>query len=155
MKRYGKARILIVVAVVFTAAVALIAPLQASSMRNGAGLASTVTGSVPGEVMWTYFDTTQTVTACTSTTAGVCDSGGNGDNILRLINPNGNSNTAFGAVEDVCAMIYVFDDDEEMSECCGCPLSPAQLESFSVEHDLTNNWLFSNNPDGKSVGALL
>ena len=51
-------------------------------------------------------------------------------------------------------MIYVFDDDEEMGECCGCPLSPAGLESFSVKHDLTSNFIFGNNPDANGVGSI-
>ncbi len=42
---------------------------------------------------------------------------GAGDNILELINPT-------AANGDLCAMIYVFDDDEEMGECCGCALTP-------------------------------
>jgi hypothetical protein len=42
---------------------------------------------------------------------------------------------------DACAMIYVFDDDEEMVECCGCPLSSADVQYFSVAHDLTANWI--------------
>ena len=37
-------------------------------------------------------------------------------------------------------MIYVFDDDEEMGECCGCPLTSAQLATFSVFQNLTSNW---------------
>ena len=37
-------------------------------------------------------------------------------------------------------MIYVFDDDEEMGECCGCPISPAGIETLSVEYDLTSDW---------------
>ena len=32
------------------------------------------------------------------------------------------------------------DDDEEMGECCGCPLSSAELATFSVEQNLTSNW---------------
>ena len=58
---------------------------------------------------------------------------GVGDNLLRLVNPtdaNGN----------LCAMIYVFDDQEEMGECCGCPITPNQLAQFSVANDLTSNW---------------
>jgi hypothetical protein len=68
----------------------------------------------------------------TSTTTTGCGYGGNGDNILRLISHNGNANAAFGAVTDACAMIYVFDDDEEMGECCGCPLSPADVQYFRL-----------------------
>jgi len=55
------------------------------------------------------------------------------DNYVRLINPtlaNGN----------LCAMIYVFDDDQELGECCGCPLSPNKLLAMTVVNDLTANW---------------
>ena len=150
-----KTRVFIVVAVAITAAVALIAPIHASSLRNGTGTqGALVVGSEPGQILWTYYDTTQAATACTSTTLGGCDYGGNGDNILKLINPNGNANAAFGAVNGACAMIYVFDDDEEMGECCGCPLSPADLQNFSVENNLTSNWVFGDNPDGNTVGAI-
>jgi len=58
---------------------------------------------------------------------------GNGDNIVKLINPT-------AANGNLCAMIYVFDDDQEMGECCGCPLSPNKLLSLSVQRDLTANW---------------
>jgi hypothetical protein len=49
--------------------------------------------------------------------------------------------------QTVCAMIYVFDDDEEMGECCGCPLSSAQLATFSVARNLTSNWGLSSPKD--------
>jgi hypothetical protein len=141
----GKVRIFIVLAVALTAAIALIAPIEAGNLRNSGGAGATgnasVIGSQPGAVMWTYYDTTQPAV-------------GNGDNLLRLINPNGNANPSFGAVNNVCAMIYVFDDEQEMGECCGCPLSPADLATFSVEHDLTNNWIFGASPDGNEVGAI-
>ncbi len=58
---------------------------------------------------------------------------GAGDNILRLNNPTRANGT-------LCAMIYVFDDDEEMGECCGCPLSPDKLLSLSVQQNLTQDW---------------
>jgi len=58
---------------------------------------------------------------------------GAGDNIVHLINPTSANGT-------LCAMIYVFDDDEEPGECCGCPLSPNKLLSLSVIRDLTSNW---------------
>jgi hypothetical protein len=53
-------------------------------------------------------------------------------------------------------MIYVFDDDEEMGECCGCPLTSAQLATFSVEFNLTNNWGLTGGPEGgdHSNGAI-
>jgi hypothetical protein len=99
---------------------------------------------VPGQVLWTYYETTEAFTDCFSSGADLdgCDVGGAGDNIIRLINPNGaaNSNLAGAQTNTVCAMIYVFDDDEEMGECCGCPISSAGLATFSVEQNLTSNW---------------
>lgn len=98
----------------------------------------------PGQVLWTYYETTENFTFCDETNADPdgCDVGGGGDNIIRLINPNGAANTNLAGAQSntVCAMIYVFDDDEEMGECCGCPLSSTQLATFSVEHNLTSNW---------------
>jgi hypothetical protein len=41
----------------------------------------------------------------------------------------------------LCAMIYVFDDSQEMNECCGCPISADGMRTFSVNGDLTANTL--------------
>src|ERR1700683_1723388 len=147
-KGKSKARIFIVVAVALVAAVSLIAPLQAGSLRDSAGEGSdpaAVTGQEPGEVLWGYYNTTL---------PGADDSAGNGDNLLHLVNPHGNANSSFGAINNVCAMIYVFDNDQEMGECCGCPLSPADLQKFSVINDLTSNFILGGNPTGHEVGAL-
>lgn len=73
---------------------------------------------------------------------------GEGDNILHLINPAGNANRGFGVVTNKCAMIYVFDNDQEMGECCGCPLTPAQVERFSFDRDLLANWIGFQTGDG-------
>ena len=70
---------------------------------------------------------------CPSTLSDTYFNVTNGDNIVSLINPATTGST------DVCAMIYVFDDDEEMTECCGCPLSPQMLLTLSVDNNLNNN----------------
>lgn len=108
--------------------------------------------SSPGQVLWTYYQTTEPFTACA--TAGAdpdgCNVGGSGDNILRLINPNGSANStlAGGPQHFVCAMIYVFDDDQEMGECCGCPLTSTQVATFSVEQNLTANFITGGTEEG-------
>jgi len=142
-------------------AFALSAPANASTLRRGStGGGASVTGALPGQVLWTYYETTEELTFCGSTTSDAdgCDVGGNGDNIIRLINPNGaaNGNLAGAREQPVCAMIYVFDDDEEMGECCGCPLTSAQLATFSVEFNLTNNWGLQGGPENgdHSNGAI-
>lgn len=76
---------------------------------------------------------------------------GTGDSILRLINPSGNANIGFGPVVNSCAMIYVFDDQQEMGECCGCPLSPSQLATFSVEKNLLSDWALPETPEQGSI----
>ena len=77
---------------------------------------------IPGTEIVGYFDTEATSTN---------NSTGAGDNIVRIVNDT--------SIE-MCALIYVFDDDEEMGECCGCVLSPNKLINLSVERDLTQSW---------------
>jgi len=134
---------------IFLAVVALSISANASSLRQGStGSSGAVTGALPGEVLWTYYETLHQpgIVVCSGpgpiTVDTTCNTIGNGDNIIRLINPNGgaNGNLAGAKPQPVCAMIYVFDDDQEMGECCGCPLTSAQMATFSVEHNLTSNW---------------
>jgi len=54
------------------------------------------------------------------------------DATLRLDNPG----TSGG---NICAAIYVFDAQQEMSECCSCLLTPDGLRTLSVNADLTSN----------------
>jgi hypothetical protein len=111
----------------------------AGSLRDSGGKSTQVTGGGPGATLWTYYDTSQ-------------NSVGGGDNIITLINPSGSANPNLGGpAVNTCAMIYVFDDDQEMGECCGCPLTPAGIETFSVESDLINNWGITG-PEGSGSG---
>ena len=117
-----------------------------------AASAHAMSPDTPGQVLYSYYEVNEDFTACGSSTADTdgCNVGAFGDNIIRLINPNGaaNTNLAGAKTETVCAMIYVFDDDEEMGECCGCPLSSTQLATFSVEQNLTSNWGLAGGPEG-------
>jgi hypothetical protein len=73
------------------------------------------------------------------------------DAAVRVTNP-GTSNG------NLCAMVYVFDNDQQMSECCGCITTPDGLRTFSVSKDLTSNPLtgaISNNGDIKIVSAAI
>jgi len=40
---------------------------------------------------------------------------------------------------NLCAMIYVFDADQQMSECCGCVETHNGLRKLSVRNDLASN----------------
>ncbi len=151
-------------AAIFVAALAMSATANASSLRQGStGVAAGSTGTIPGQVLWGYYESTFEGSLCFATGTGPeefphgCNHQGNGDNILRLINPNGfaNTNLAGAISQPVCAMIYVFDDEEEMGECCGCPISSAGLLTFSFNHNLTSNWGLSNPAGGfQGLGSV-
>jgi hypothetical protein len=134
---FGGSRLTVAVLVIAATVWGLAA--SAGSLRDGGGNPAQVTGAQPGQTLWTYYDTSKNK--------------GAGDNILTLINPNGSANSNLGnAAANTCAMIYVFDDDEEMGECCGCPLTPAGIETFSVEGDFTANWGISG-AEGRDNGS--
>jgi hypothetical protein len=59
-------------------------------------------------------------------TSGVADA------TVRLTNPGLTGG-------NLCAEIYVFDQDQQLSECCGCLVSRDGLLTLSVNRDLTSN----------------
>ena len=99
---------------------------------------------LPGSALFGYYDISEPTSIDEFGT-------GAGDSILTLVNPSGNANFSFGRVTNACAMIYVFDDDQEMGECCGCPLTPAQLETFSFRNNLIADWGISG-AEGQDTG---
>jgi hypothetical protein len=54
------------------------------------------------------------------------------DATVRLTNPGVTGG-------NLCAEIYVFDQSQQLSECCGCLVSPDGLRTLSVNGDLTSN----------------
>ena len=57
------------------------------------------------------------------------------DGTVRLDNPGTNPS----ATGNICADIFVFDPNQEMSECCSCLLTPDGLRTLSVNSDITGN----------------
>ena len=55
------------------------------------------------------------------------------DGTLRLSNPG---TYIYG---NICASIFVFDPNQELSECCSCLLTPDGLRTLSVDTDITGN----------------
>ena len=54
--------------------------------------------------------------------------------------------------------MYVFDNDQQLDECCGCITTPDGLRTFSVTKDLTSNPLIGivvNNGDVKIVSGAV
>jgi len=54
------------------------------------------------------------------------------DETVRIDNPG----LTYG---NLCAMIYVFDADQQLTECCGCVETHNGLRTLSVKRDLTSN----------------
>jgi len=54
------------------------------------------------------------------------------DSTIRVTNPGTTG-------QDLCTMIYVFDQDQQLSECCGCLVSQDGLLTLSLKKDLTGN----------------
>ncbi len=59
------------------------------------------------------------------------------DGTLRLVN-DGNVSDATPA-GDLCASIYVFDNQEELQECCSCKITPNGYLALGVNTQLTAN----------------
>lgn len=66
------------------------------------------------------------------------------DETIRATNPGGTGS-------DLCAMIYVFDQDQQMSECCGCTLTLNGLRTLSLTNDLLGNPLTGVPPTSGTV----
>ncbi len=54
------------------------------------------------------------------------------DATVRIDNPG----LTYG---NLCAMVYVFDADQQLTECCGCVETHNGLRTLSVRSDLTSN----------------
>jgi hypothetical protein len=73
------------------------------------------------------------------------------DATVRMDNPG----LTYG---NLCAMVYVFDADQQLSECCGCVETHNGLRTLSVRRDLTSNPLtgvISSNGVIKVVSAAV
>ena len=66
-----------------------------------------------------------------------------GDQTVRLVNFGATGTPLTSPVGDVCANIYVFDNDQEMTACCSCRITPNGLLTLSVHSQLAVNPLTS------------
>ncbi|MFZ0798358.1 MAG: hypothetical protein WCA13_00435 [Terriglobales bacterium] len=75
------------------------------------------------------------------------------DGTLRLINDGDQSTTEYEGIPNgnLWASIYVFDDSQEMQECCNCYVSANGLLSESVDKELTANTLTGRDETSRGV----
>jgi len=101
-----------------------------------------------------YYDVATSNSASASGYGGNGASGGVGDGLVRMILPGHGENSAGDNIQHGthCAMIYVFDDIEEMQACCGCPVTPDGLRTMSVINNVTKN--FGVNRGNLNAGVI-
>ncbi|MGA2883424.1 MAG: hypothetical protein ABSG13_31150 [Bryobacteraceae bacterium] len=61
------------------------------------------------------------------------------DGTLRITNVGTQTGSTTDPSGNLCALIYVFDASQELSECCGSKITPDGLLTLSVNNDLTSN----------------
>jgi hypothetical protein len=105
----------------------------------GLGLLVLVPGSALGQIInggvVSYFVTYFANNSGPSTTGP--------DQSIRIINVGRAGTPLTVPVGDLCANIYVFDNNQEMVACCSEEVTPNELDSASVGNQLTNNPLTS------------
>ena len=113
-----------------------------------------ITPSAPGSpgdfYLLSYYDVATAFLPSSGGYGGPGHSGGTGDALLRIVDA-GNLISAQG-VTDICANIFVFNDVQEMLECCSCTLSANSLRTLSTINDLTSNP--ANPTESLSAGVI-
>lgn len=96
------------------------------------GLSSSLASAQALDVFWTnYFSNNAAA--------------GSPDAFVRITNP-GLQSGARGSFNNpgpgsLCAMVYVFNSDQQLAECCGCLITPNGLQTADIKTQLTSNTL--------------
>jgi len=101
-----------------------------------------------------YYDVATSTLPSASGYGGNGASGGIGDGLVRIVNGDNVfvPPPYFYQNGTICAMIYVFDDIEEMQACCGCPVTPDGVRTMSVINNLAKN--FGVNRGNMNAGVI-
>jgi hypothetical protein len=95
-----------------------------------------------GAYLLSYYDVSTHFDKSQGGYGGPGHSGGSGDALVHIVNAGNFTNPALNG--DICANIYVFNDVQEMQECCSCDLSPNALLTLSTINNFTSNPLTSS-----------
>jgi hypothetical protein len=99
-----------------------------------------------------YFDVASSQHPSKAGYGGPGHSGGDGDGLVHTINVGNFAAHTNGLLGSVCANYYVFDDDQQLEECCACPVTAHGVRTQSTINDLTSNPTF--NRADLSLGAI-
>jgi hypothetical protein len=117
-----------------------IANVSGAGVANAQQIGTTGVASNLGDIVGSVTLTVQPLTAIGYFTHATPDA----DATIRITNTGSTGKT-------LCAMVYVFDQDQQMAECCGCKISPDGLRMFSLSKDFLANPLTGVSPVAGSV----
>jgi hypothetical protein len=103
-----------------------------ASITSGGVVSGLQVGTTGVEASINGVQTSDTVTVQPLLTVSYFDATSGIDSTIRITNPGTTG-------QDLCAMVYVFDQDQQMSECCGCLVSQDGLLTLSLKSDLLSN----------------
>ena len=103
-----------------------------ASITSGGVVSGLQVGTTGVEASINGVQTSDTVTVQPLLTVSYFDATSGIDSTIRVTNPGTTG-------QDLCAMVYVFDQDQQMSECCGCLVSQDGLLTLSLKKDLLSN----------------
>lgn len=110
----------------WNADVPTVATIDPTGLASGLQIGTTGIEASSGGIVGTATLTVQPVAEINYFTSGDIDS------TIRVSNPGLTGGS-------LCAMIYVFDHDQQMSECCGCVVRTNSLRTLSLQKNLLNN----------------
>ena len=103
-----------------------------ASITSGGVVSGLQVGTTGVEASINGVQTSDTLTVQPLLTVSYFDATSGIDSTIRVTNPGTTG-------QDLCAMVYVFDQDQQMSECCGCLVSQDGLLTLSLKNDLLSN----------------
>lgn len=103
-----------------------------ASITTGGVVSGLQVGTTGVEASINEIQTSDTLTVQPLLTVSYFDATSGIDSTIRVTNPGTTG-------QDLCAMVYIFDQDQQMSECCGCLVSQDGLLTLSLEKDLLSN----------------
>ena len=76
------------------------------------------------------------------------------DQLVNITNPGVQGSPLSTGEGALCANLYVFAADQQMSECCSCPITADGLLTLSLNKSLTGNPLTSVSPNSGVIKLL-
>jgi len=136
-----------------TSAVWSMGPLWKGMVQTEQAFAATQIQELGQEIaIQSYYDVASSAQISAGGYGGPGHSGGDGDALVRLVN-TGNFEVSTNLIPGaLCANFYVFDDDQELQECCSCLITADGVTTTSTITNLISNPAFHNAK--MSLGAV-